>query len=453
MRWIDIILPEPKTHQMLDSLLAEAAENSSEIPVIQERDGLDSGLVVKQMAKVGHLLFQAITTFDPQAFSPVGEKVSSVVPQLGNPEHDELVGFHLVIHPEWSHLPWNWLHNGLDFLLDKNPVVTSTHGSSLPATEGNRPWMQRCRRAEFLVGPDGSTTLASTLDQLRPDGVSSPEFLFVPGHMDEKIRRMIYREAEAIEAAIGSTHLSQPLARIHLPQTPVTPGDLCSLSLTFQALHFAGPVSHPAGGEAEDEPDWMDKMVQDMNALSDQELESAVGLEGEVLGVDPITSLLDDVSQKYDQEQLAGSHGFEKTSQEKGSSSSAGQDGSAGQKNGKNGSSPWLLDDGPVDPESLGKAGGIPPLVYSNSYRALPELGQRFLAAGASTFIGPVVPLFSRPARIYSGYFYQALGEGWCAGAAMWKASRSCRQELGKEHPAWLSYGVHGYGTLALTYL
>jgi hypothetical protein len=27
------------------------------------------------------------------------------------------------------------------------------------------------------------------------------------------------------------------------------------------------------------------------------------------------------------------------------------------------------------------------------------------------------------------------------------------REEYGAEHPAWLSYGIYGYGTLALHYL
>ena len=63
------------------------------------------------------------------------------------------------------------------------------------------------------------------------------------------------------------------------------------------------------------------------------------------------------------------------------------------------------------------------------------------------------MPLFSRPARIFAGHFYQALGGGWNAGAAVWKAAGACRQEFGKKHPVWLSYGTQGYGSLALPYL
>jgi hypothetical protein len=452
MHWIDIILPEPETHQELDTLLNQAAEKTRALEQIQQRDGLDNVSVVKQMAQVGGLLFQAVQAFDPAAFDPDPAKAAWQVPDLGDPEHDRLVGFHLVVGGAWPFLPWTWLHNGLGFLLEKHPIVTSESGSSLPSGTDGRPWMQRCRRAEFLVDDQGASSLAGTLDQLRPEDLTAPEFLFVPGHTDDKVRRMIYREAEAIEGALAATDLGEPLARLRVPQNPVTPVQLKELSLAFQAMHFAGSVSQPASGAENGRNSWLDSMIDDLNAPSETDLEAAMGIEGEVLGVDPITSLLDDVSQRYEQEQLAGGHGYEKNSIEQGAQGMARFSGGSGGDTAQ-GSSPWLLEDGPVEPESLGKAGGIPPLVYSNSYCALPELGRRFIAAGASTFIGPVAPLFSRPARIFSGYCYQALGEGWCAGAAVWQAALQCRRELSADHPAWLSYGVHGYGSLSLQYL
>lgn len=454
MRWIDIILPEPNNHQKLDTLLAEAVEKLALLQEIQKRDGLDNVSVVQHMALVGGALFQAVTEVEPQAFHASEDKPCFQLPDLGDAQHDDLVGYHLVLDAQWTKLPWNWLHNGIEFLLAKHPIVTSDRTAHIPQDQQLRPWMQRCQRAAFLVADDGESTLAGTLDQLRPDELASPEFLFVPGHTDDKIRRMIYREAEAIEGAITGTILNDPLAKFKIPNAPITPGELGSLCLGYQALHFAGPVSYPAVGEKDQQPDWMDTIVQEALAPTESELEDAMGMEGEVLGVDPITSLLDDVSHRYEETQMAGGFTQEKhnTSGESGSSSS-GPSGMESSASPHSGSSPWLLDDGPVGPESLGIFGVMPPLVYSNSYCALPQLGQRFIAAGASTFIGPVVPLFSRPARIFSGYCYQALGDGWCAGAAVWKAAQNCQKELGKDHPAWLSYGVHGYGSLALQYL
>jgi hypothetical protein len=83
----------------------------------------------------------------------------------------------------------------------------------------------------------------------------------------------------------------------------------------------------------------------------------------------------------------------------------------------------------------------------------VPELGSRFVRAGTSTFVGPLVPLYSSPARLYAGHLYRGMGRGWCAGAAAWWAAAECRRQLGSEHPAWLSYGVLGFGSLSLQYL
>ena len=242
---------------------------------------------------------------------------------------------------------------------------------------------------------------------------------------------MIYREAEAIEARWRATHLGRPLAKLHVPNTPVTPGELSKLSsdLPGPALRRTGQPDRR--NQEEDQPNWMDQMVQDMNTPRITNWKPPSAWREKFWVSIPSPSLLDDVCVKYDQEQLVGQRPSRKTPRGRAANRTA--DNPPGHTPPASaGSNPWLLDDGPVDPETLGRAGGIPPLVYSNSYRALPELGQRFIAAGASTFIGPVVPLFSRPARIFSGYCYQAMGDGWCAGAAVWKAAQSCRAGAGQ---------------------
>jgi hypothetical protein len=152
------------------------------------------------------------------------------------------------------------------------------------------------------------------------------------------------------------------------------------------------------------------------------------------VGVDQITAMLDEISERAERPGVRPPrHAF--------GSASAGREPS------------WLLDDGPVAPEQFGHGLGLPPLVFSNSHCALNELGARFHRAGASTVVGPVAPVFSRPARHFAGHFYQALGAGWCAGAAVWSASRALRDDLGAEHPGWLSYGLQGFGSLSLQYL
>jgi len=440
MRWIDIILPEPEINQTLDDFLADAAKLTEEIEGIQLMDGLDSVNVTKQMAKAGQLLFKGVTAVDAAAFSPDPSRPGATIPNLDMDDHDALVGYHLVVDPAWSDLPWTWLHNGLAFLLEKHPLCWSTRPSKVPEGAGDRPWMQRFVRAGYLVAEDGATSLRGTLPQLRQKDTRQPEMLFIPGHSDQRIRRMIYRESEAIQSALQNTHLGQTLTQLHVPRGTLTPTELASKGIVFQGLHFAGPTSHPAAPVGGEDQTWMGDLLAEMDAPSDRELEDAIGIEGEVLGVDPITSLLDTVSEKFEKEIATASMGGSLNGTPPPMREAA---------SGHN----WLLEDGPVEPETLGSVGVVPPLVFSNSYRSQPELGRRFIAAGASTFVGPVVPLFSRPARIFVGHCYDAMGNGWCAGSAVWRASQAIRTELGADHPAWLSYGVQGYGSLALQYL
>jgi hypothetical protein len=453
MHWIDIILPEPGIHQDHDLLVTEAIYLLSDLPDIQEKQGLDSRAVMDVMREVGQKLFQSLLVQNDQAFNPEKASNRTSVPVLGSAEHDNLQGYHVVTSEQNIGLPWQWLHNGVEFLLEKHPICTSVLPSALPDADEARPWMQRQMRAQFMVGDNGDESLKAILNQLRPGKTAEPELLFVAGHTDEQIRRLMFREAEIISGSLERCQLGETLAEIHIPTKSLTPSELNTQGLAYQAIHFAGPTSVPVRMDDANGEFWMNQLIGDSIAAEESELEEIAGAELDMVGIDPITALLDGVSEKYDREGLKNDsvNLANILADESGSSSSTshyGGSGSAGSD-----ANPWILDDGPVGPETMSLGGGIPPLVFSNSHRALPELGYRFTNAGASTFVGPVVPLFSRPARIFSGHFYAALGNGWCAGAAVWEAARQCSQELGKDHPAWLSYGVQGYGSLALQYL
>ncbi len=456
MRWIDIILPEPTIHQELDTHLAAAADLAAQIPLLQEKSGLDSVRVLEVMEQAGQEIFNGLTALDPETFSPSRGGSSGDMPVLGQEEHDDLIGYHIVTNDDWVGLPWTWLHSGVGFLLEKHPICSATRGSCLPEGNHFRPWMQRLTRAPFLVGEAGGHTLKDTLSQLRPENSGRPEMLFVPGHSDRERRKLIYREAELIEAALEHACQGETLINLDLPLEPVTPSDLIKQGFQYQAIHFAGPTSKPAQPSDTFGEFWMDRLIEETTLPDAQELEDAMGIEGEVLGVDPVTSLLDDIAERYENADPV----LDTVSVYRAGSTEAGSrhDSPAGESQGGRTSShdpsrSWLLDDGPVHPEHLERNGALPPLIFSNSYQAMPTLGNRFVQAGASTFIGPVVPLFSRPARRFAGHCYSALGQGWCAGAAVWKAAQVCRRELGDEHPAWLSYGIQGCGRLSLQYL
>lgn len=445
MRWIDIDLPEAKISQEATILLQEAERLADGIPGLQDKEGLDARAVTDQMRAAGRLLFQAVVLVDREAFSPEPDRTGAHTPGETAPEAPGSLGYHLVVGANRLHLPWFWLHNGIEFLAAKHPLCWAETGSSPETAPIERPWMDRFTRAGFVVGSDGDTSRAAILQEMQGDRLG-PELLFVPGHSEETIRRLIYREAEAIEHALSSTLTASPLARLKMPAEAVTPSRLPELGWAYQAMHFAGPTSQPARQTDTVGEYWMNRLIEETATPSDEDYEEAVGLEGEVLGVDPITSLLDDVCEKYDA-QGGPSESLNRVGERAEGASGGGRDRPRGP------GQQWLLPDGPIDPEHIGRQGLIPPLVFSNSYRALPELGRRFTTAGASAFVGPLVPLFSRPARLFAGHCYRALGQGRCVGAAVWQAADACRRELGDEHPAWLSYGVQGYGALALQYL
>jgi len=456
MHWIDIILPEPGIHQDHDLLVTEAIYLLSDLPGVQEKQGLDSHAVMDVMREVGQKLFQSLLAHDDQIFNPDAASCQSDVPQLGLPEHDELLGYHLVASEQYIGLPWHWLHNGVAFLLEKHPVCTSALPSALPTGKDSRPWMQGQMRAQFMVGDDGDDSLRSILNQLKPRNAAEPEVLFVAGHTDDQIRRLMFREAEIISGSLQRSSLGEILAEVHMPSKSMTPSELNTQGLSYQAIHFAGPTSVPVRMDDANGEFWMNQLIGDSIPDQKKELEEFAGAELDVVGVDPITALLDGVSEKYDREGLSDNSVSLANilAEESGLSSGQGKENTFGGSalSGSETNS-WILDDGPVEPETMSLGGGLPPLVFSNSHRSYPELGHRFTNAGASTFVGPVIPLFSRPARIFSGHFYAAMGNGWCAGAAAWEAAKQCSEELGKDHPAWLSYGVQGYGSLALQYL
>ena len=437
MRWYDIILPEPGTNLPLDRDLAEVGLLAAGYREIQQRDGLDAPGLPRVAEAAGRVLFAAVSRAVPGAFDRSRRAATLASPAVGEPAHDALEGFHLVVDAAWLGLPWSWLHNGLTFLLEQHPVCAGTRPATPPASRSARPWMQRQLRAGYLVGEGGAQDLRAVRDQLQAPGARLPELLFIPGHSDPQMRRLIYREAEAIADALNAGPGGRPLARLEVPVEAVTPGRLCEQNVAFQVLHFAGPTSAAARHDDTLGEYWMNRLLEETSFPDDETLAEALGLEGEVLGVDPVTSLLDDV---------CASHG------RRVARATAGVPGGGRPEEAAGGPS-WLLDDGPVAPETLARRGQLPPLVVSNSWCSVPELGARFVHAGASTFVGPLVPLYSRPARLYAGHLYRGLGRGWCAGAAAWQAARECRRELGPEHPAWLSYGVLGFGSLALQYL
>jgi hypothetical protein len=427
MRWIDILLPPSGSCPGFDRHIAHATSLLADLPHLQERAGLDSSTVVERMIKIGQHLFQGVTTGNAAAFRPDPGRDGGETAACGRADVDCLVGYHLVAERGQLNLPWHWLHNGVEFLLSRSPICAATHGSRVPAVDPDRVWMHRFGEELFPRADLAGTALGD-----RP----APEILFVPGHGSEEVRRLMFREAEGIDAALQGA--PRTVARLRIPGA-VTPGLLASRAMLYQALHFTSPTSQHPSVSGAGEHRWLSGLIAAAGAPGLDAVADVVGMELEVLGVDPVEVLLDQVSEQREatvyapQPQLAGAVG----------AYAAGGIPSGG----------WLLEDGPFVPESLGRDGALPALIFSNSYCGLTILGQRFLEAGTSTFVGPAAPLFSRPARRFAAAFYTFLAEGHGAASAVRSASLALRSELGADHPAWLSYGVVGYGSLALRYI
>ena len=425
MRWIDVSLPPPHTCPETDHTLDEARTLAAEIPLLQERSGLDTPAVLHRMEQVGHMLFRALTAHDPAAFHPDNDRGGAGAPSPARGDPHPGRGYHLVTPPRWSGLPWHWLHSGVSFLLESGPICAAEHGSRVPPADQPRPWMQR-RNDALSREPD------TPPDSLQ-ERLSSPEILFVPGHCREEIRRLIFREAEGIDGTLRAS--ASPSARLRIPGS-VTPGMLASRAMLYQGLHFAAPTSQPPEVSLAGENRWLVGLMAAIDPGDAHSVDEIVGMEMELLGADPVEAALDEALAAHTRHGAAVPIG----------SSTAGV-GKAGI--GLNDATGWILDDGTAVPERIGRA-GLPPLVFSNSWCSLAWLGQRFRRAGASTFVGTTIPIYSRPARLFAAAFYEHFAAGLDAGSALRQASLALRERLGPEHPAWLAYGVQGYGCMQL---
>ncbi|MHB8078680.1 MAG: hypothetical protein ACYDIE_05455 [Candidatus Krumholzibacteriia bacterium] len=438
MRWIDIDLADPERRRAAAPLLDRAAAGAAAVPSLQERAGVDSPAVTREIVAVGQLLWQAVLAVDPLAFSPARDCAGGLDAQVGVTEADHGYGYHLVVAPSELTLPWNWLHNGLGFLLAHHPLAAGTTGTWAALGAPTRPWMGRHRDALLAELVQGG---APAPRRRAGAGATAARILFLAGHCEAAVRPLLYREAEAIDDALGAAALAPALAALWVPRQAIDPGARARPDGGWQAVHFAGPTSRPPAAAAEEpwsalaQAGWADGDGNPDDADAPLPFEEVGELE--LVGVDPISALLDQVS-------VRAAHRAGPAANAVAHAAPPGRPAEPPR---------WLLEDGPVHPENLGGAGGAPPFVFSNSYLSLPGLGPRFLDAGASTFVGPVAAVLSGPAREFAARFYGCLGDGWSTAAALRGAALACRDRYGEEHPVWLSYALIGHGCLALQYL
>ena len=174
MRWIDIILPEPETHQELDSLLAEAVVQLEDLEASSAATAWTTSPWSARWPWWADCSFRAVIAVDPQAFDPEDDRTGSQVPLLDDPAARQSRGLSPGHRPGLALPALDLAAQRRGIPAGKAPHRHLRHCSSRLPRAAPAPWMQRFQRAEFLVDDDGSDTLTGTLNQLLPPDQASP---------------------------------------------------------------------------------------------------------------------------------------------------------------------------------------------------------------------------------------------------------------------------------------
>ena len=408
MRWIEIDLIDAPTAVV--ELLQAARARQEELSRLQTDLGLDSPMITRFLEEQGQLLFRAVQLGSPGAFAA----------DPGTPH-----AYHLIVSESDLDLPWNCLHNGIRFLLEDAPICASLWGLGPSFESPPLPWMNRWRETSFADDALGDADAAAVARRYRPEDVGEPEILFVNGRADGPGRARAWEERAQLDAALDATCDGVRLARLDAPADPPTPSAIVRRGRSYQAFHYTD-VTHRQPKPSTTGP-------LDIHALSAEG--DHPGGDIDIVGVDPVTSILDEVSARAERD-LPPSWAARPVATAQACAAPA-----------------WEFEDGPLRPEDLKRHQAAPPLVFSNSWLSLPSLGARFLRAGTSTFVGTQALVANRDARSHGAYNYQAMAAGLGAAEAVREAALAAWERLGPDHPLWLSYGVVGMGPLALQYL
>ena len=426
MRWIDIDLRHCDETPNSSHLLERAAARSGDLCRLQAEHGFDSPFILRELEQIGQLLFKACQAHDPAVFSPE-HKTGTTDPEiLDLASRDASDGYHLILSDRHLALPWTCLHNGVGFLLEHHPICAARTGSQHPLEEG-KTWARRREDVIFTGQALGPVRLDEIIDRMRPQGCAVPEILYLGAGDPGPDATALDRQGENLLKSLNASARGR-LADMRLLNGSPTPGRVIKSGYRYQGFHFAdNTMAPPAGGDGGFASEWL--------GVSDRDGVLADAMEAEVVGVDPITALLDDINERADSglvsEAIAG-----RTAQALLERTAC-----------------LRTQDGPVNPEDLGYHRATPPLVFSNTYCSLRELGERFLSAGASVFVGPQARIPVTRSGEFAQDYYFHLGSGVSAGEAFRLAALDMRDRTGRWDPVWLFYGMIGHGSLALQYL
>ncbi len=405
MRWIEIDLTATECDDSVRNFLEAVRDRQEELPRLQTDLGIDSPLIVRFMAEQGQRLFHAIQGHVPDSFSFLGQNA---------------VGLHLRVHPRDLSLPWNFLHDGLHFLLERVAVCASPWPLEWDNAAPTLPWIARCAETRLTNEALGTASVSDIARRFRPDNCAAPEVLFLSCSENAAIRSYAGLERDTVGHALATPCGGDQLATLHSGTMSPTPADIVRRGSYFQAFHYSASTQRaPATNNSPE---------INLGGWSDI---PETGQQLEAVGVDPVDALIDEIESM---DRTRPHLSFE--------SSTA-----------TLAEPVWQLEDGHLRPEDLAQCGATPAFVFSNSYLSLPSLAGRFLDSGASAFLGTQALISVADARAFTGDFYKAMSLGLNTAAAQRQAALDAMERRGADHPLWLSYGLVGAGELALQYL
>ncbi|MBA4378516.1 MAG: hypothetical protein C0395_07675 [Gemmatimonas sp.] len=427
MQWLDIDLTRGQDTATRRGLLDRAHTQHDRLVRLQQAVGLDSAAVHASLTELGQLLFRAAQTGNPAAFAPDRTDLGAASPALTGAAAESPIGYHLIVATDDLVLPWICLHNGIRFVLELAPICADRRSSLKSARRGawSRRWEDQIQ-AEQSRGP---SRLGEVVRRFRPEDCADPGVLFLDGHGRGDGTVQAKLERAMLDEALAQLGDGQRLAWLETPAGAMTPGRLVRTGRRYQGFHFSGATAVPQVPAATAQLSGWEALARDLMMSAEEEREL------EPVGVDPVTALLDRISERAEQGRL---HPWS---------------GGAGARATADTGERWLLEDGPVAPEDLARHAATPPLVFSNSYLGLTAFGPRFLMSGASAVVGPHLAVSQPRARAFAGDFYRSLAGGATVASALRTAALACRDHSGADDPAWLSYGLLGSGALALQYL
>ena len=211
MRWIEIDLTATECDESVCKLLEAVRDRQEELPRLQTDLGIDSPLIVRFMAEQGQRLFRAIQGHVPDSMSFHGQGA---------------IGLHLRVQSKDLSLPWNFLHDGLHFLMERVAICAAPWPLEWDRTSTVLPWVARCSETRLTDDALGPASVSDVVQRFRPDNCAAPEVLFLSCSGNAAVRSYAGQERDSVDQALATSCDGNQLATLHSGTMSPTPADI-----------------------------------------------------------------------------------------------------------------------------------------------------------------------------------------------------------------------------------